>query len=43
MIAELMGLLQEDDIDLVILNEAPPLLKGRSLHEEPLGGGEVRC
>jgi len=29
MIAELMGLLQEDDIDLVILNEAPPLLKHR--------------
>ena len=29
MTVELMGLLHEDDIDLVILNEAPPLLKHR--------------
>jgi hypothetical protein len=29
MIAELMELLHEDDIDLIVLNEAPPLLKHR--------------
>lgn len=29
MTVDLMELLQEDDIDLVILNEAPPLLKHR--------------
>ena len=39
MTVELMGLLHEDNIDLVILNEAPPLLK----HRVVTGGRVVFC